>query len=57
MLTRHINIAENLLKLRGRRRKLRERAVKIEETLKELRQASEEYNHFWNLKDCRSTSH
>ena len=37
MLTRHINIAENLLKLRGRRRKLRERAVKIEETLKELR--------------------
>ena len=42
-LTRHINVAENLLKSRGSRRKLRELAAKIEEALKEHERASEEY--------------
>ena len=49
MLTRHINVAENLLKLRGSRRKLRELAAKIEEALKELERASEEYESFLEL--------
>ena len=41
-LTRHINVAENLLKSRGSRRKLRELAAKIEEAVEELERASEE---------------
>ena len=48
-LTRHINVAENLLKSRGSRRKLREQTAKIEEALKELERASEEYESFWEL--------
>ena len=48
-LTRHINVAENLLKSCGSRRKLRELAAKIEEALKELEQASEEYKSFLEL--------
>ena len=48
-LTRHINVAENLLKSRGSRRKLRELAAKIEEALKELERASEEYESFLEL--------
>ena len=55
-LTRHINVAENLLKSRGSRRKLRELAAKIDEALTQLVRASEEYESFLNLKDCRSTS-
>ena len=55
-LTRHVNVAENLLKSRGSRRKLRELTEKIEEALKELERAAKNTNHFWNLKDCRSTS-
>ena len=53
MLTRHINVAENLLKSRGSRRKLRELAAKIEEALKELEQASEEYESFLELEGLR----
>ena len=49
-LTRHINVAENLLKSRGSRRKLRELATKIEGALKELERASEEYESFLELK-------
>ena len=45
-LTRHINVAENLLNLRGSRRKLRELAAKIEGALKELERTSEEYESF-----------
>ena len=41
--TRHINGAENLLKLRGSRSKLRKLAAKIEEAFKELERPSEEY--------------
>ena len=48
-LTRHINVAENLLKSRGSRRKQRGLAAKIEEALKELEQASEEYESFLEL--------
>ena len=48
-LTRHINVAENLLKSRGSRRKLHELAAKIEEALKELERASEEYESFLEL--------
>ena len=42
-LTRHINVAENLLKSSGSRRKLGELAAKIEEALKEVELASEGY--------------
>ena len=42
-LTRHINVAENLLKSRGSRRNLRGQAETIEEAIKELERASEEY--------------
>ena len=42
-VTRHINVAENLLKNRGSRRKLRELCDKIDEALKELESASEDY--------------
>jgi len=42
-VTRHINVAQNLLKSHGSRRKLRELVGKIEEALKELERASEEY--------------
>ena len=48
-LTRHINVAENILKSSGSRRKLRELAAKIEEALKELEPASEEYESFLEL--------
>jgi len=48
-LTRHINVAENLLKSHGSRRKLRELAAKIEKALKELERASEEYESFLEL--------
>ena len=49
-LTRHINIAESLLKSHGSRRKLRELAGKIEEALRELERVSEEYESFLELK-------
>ena len=55
-VTRHINVAESLLKSHGSRRKLRELAGKIEEALKGLEWASGDTNHFWNQKDCRNTS-
>ena len=45
-LTRHINVAENLLNLRGSRRKLRELAAKIEGALKEIERTSEKYESF-----------
>ena len=48
-LTRHINVAESLLKSHGSRRKLRELAGKIEEALRELERASEEYESFLEL--------
>ena len=48
-LTRHINVAENLLKSRGSQRILREKAAKIEEARKELERASEEYESFSEL--------
>ena len=48
-LTRRLNIAESLLKLRGNRRKLRELTSKIEDALRELEQASEEYETFLEL--------
>ena len=47
--TRHIKVAENLLKSLGNRRKLRELAAKIEEALRELDRASEEYESFLEL--------
>ena len=49
MLTRHINVAESLLKSHGSRRKLRELAGKIEGALTELERASEEYKSFLEL--------
>ena len=48
-LTRHIYVAENLLKPCASRRKQRELAAKIEEALKELERASEEYESFLEL--------
>ena len=48
-LTRHINVAENLLKSRGNRRNLREQAAKFEGALKELERTSEEYESFLEL--------
>ena len=48
-LTRHINVAESLLKSHGSRRKLRELAGKIEEALRELERVSEEYESFLEL--------
>ena len=48
-LTRHINVAESLLKSHGSRRKLRELAGKIEEALREHERASEEYESFLEL--------
>ena len=42
-VTRHINVAENLLKNRGSRRKLCELCDKIDKALKELESASEDY--------------
>ena len=48
-LTRHLNVAESLLKSRGSRRKLRELTSKIEDALRELEQASEEYQTFLEL--------
>ncbi|KAL9975997.1 hypothetical protein ACROYT_G013226 [Oculina patagonica] len=49
MLTRHINVAESLLKSHGSRRKLRELAGKIEEALRELERVREEYESFLEL--------
>ena len=48
-LTRHINVAENLLKSRKSRRNLRGQAETIEEAIKELERASEEYESFLEL--------
>ena len=48
-LTRHLNVAESLLKSRGSRRKLRELTSKIEDVLRELERASEEYETFLEL--------
>jgi len=45
-LTRHLNIAESLLKSWGSRRKLHELTGKIEEALTELEQAGEHYEAF-----------
>ena len=47
--TKHINVADNLPKLCGSRRKLRELAAKTEEAFKELKRASEEYKSFLEL--------
>lgn len=48
-LTRHINVAENLLKSRGNRRNLREQAANFEGALKELQRTSEECESFLEL--------
>ena len=45
-LTRHINVAEDILKSRGSQRNLRELAAKIEGALKEFEWTSEEYESF-----------
>ena len=52
-VTRHINVAENLLKSRGSRRKLRELCDKIDKALRELESASEEYESLLELEELQ----
>ena len=51
-LTRYINVAENLLKSRGYASLPR----KLKKRLKNSSGPAKNTNHFWNLRDSRSTS-